>query len=192
LRRAPIAQTASGAFIAFDAAGNAVGVRGGSPRFKSAREELPELNRIYIEERNAKLALQRKGAEIDLALREGTLIPRRRAKVQLGFLLTGLRQRLMSFCYALPPRLVNKSEHEIGQLIDSEMRLALKDVANWPAKMADPAWRPEADADLMPAEENGEAGITPKALAGLAGAEQKATTAQREIVNQRRRRKEKR
>src|SRR6266850_1241981 len=93
------------------------GVKGNAPRFRAAKEKLPALNRLYLEERNAKLAVQRKAAEIDLALREGTLIPRRRAKVQLGFLLTGLRQRLMSFSYALAPRLEGKSAHEISQII---------------------------------------------------------------------------
>src|SRR5882672_3087475 len=112
------------------------GVKGNAPRFRAAKERLPALNRLYLEERNAKLAVQRKAAEIDLALREGTLIPRRRAKLQLGFLLTGMRQRLLSFAYALPPRLVNKTEHEIGRLLDAEVRAALKDIAAWPERMA--------------------------------------------------------
>ena len=48
-------------------------------------------------------------AEMDLQRRGGQLIARYDVKVQLGFLLTGLRQRLMSFSYALPRRLVNKT-----------------------------------------------------------------------------------
>jgi hypothetical protein len=167
------------------------GIKGGSPRFKSAREELPELSRIYIEERNAKMAAQRRGAEIDLALREGTLIPRRRAKVQLGFLLTGLRQRLMSLAYALPPRLVGKSEHEIGQTIDGEVRAALRDIANWPAKMASAGWAEEIAPDLMPAEDNGQGEVGPKALGKLETAERREAAAHKVITRQRQRRKNK-
>ena len=68
-----------------------------------------------------------------LAMRRGELIKRFDAKLQLSFGITALRQRLMSFSYALSPRLVGKSQHEIGQLLDAEMRLALRDVASWPS-----------------------------------------------------------
>ena len=165
------------------------GVKGGSPRFKSAREELPALNRLYLEERNAKLALQRKGAEIDLALKEGTLIPRRRAKVQLGFLLTGLRQRLMSLSYALPPRLEGKNAHEIGRTLDEEVRAALRDIAAWPAKMADANWQEEIAPDLMPAEVNGESEVGPRALGELETAERREAAARKVVTRQRERRK---
>jgi hypothetical protein len=152
------------------------GIKGGSPRFKTAREELPELSRIYIQERNAKMAIQRKAAEIDLALKESEVIPRRRMKIALGFLLTGLRQRLISFASALPPRLEGRNAHEIGQLLDAEMRSALKDIANWPAKLANPNWQEEIDADLMPgeAEGNGESGVTPRSLGELETEERQA------------------
>ena len=156
-----------------------VGIAGSKPikpRFKSAREELPELNRIYIEERNAKLALQRRAAEIELAEKEGRLISRQRAKLQLGFLLTGLRQRMMSFSYALPRRLVGKSEHEIGRIIDEEARAMLRDLPNWPEKMVNPAWVEEIDSDLIPEEVNGEARGQAKGLAKLEQ-EQRAETA---------------
>jgi hypothetical protein len=161
------------------------------PRFKSAREELPELSRIYIEERNAKLALQRREAEINLAEREARLIPRRAAKVQLGFLLTGLRQRLLSLSYALGPRLEGKSAHEIGQAIDSEMRSALKDIAAWPAKLANPGWQEEIAPDLLPAEGNGESEAGPKVLGKLEVAERREAAARKEISQQRERRKRK-
>jgi hypothetical protein len=167
------------------------GVKGGSPRFKSAREELPELSRVYIEERNAKMAMQRRAAEIDLAAKEGTLIARRAAKVQLGFLLTGLRQRLLSFAYALPARLEGKSAHEIGQTIDAEMRAALKDIAAWPAKLANPGWMEEIAPDLLPTDGNGESEAGPKALGKLEVAERRETAARKEISQQRERRKKK-
>ena len=84
-------------------------------------------------------------AEMELQRRGGQLIARYDAKVQLGFLLTGLRQRLMSFAYALPRRLVNKTEHEIGRLLDAEVRAALKDITTWPERgwpRLGGAWKP--------------------------------------------------
>jgi hypothetical protein len=137
------------------------------------------------------MAAQRRGAEIDLALREASLIPRRTAKVQLGFLLTGLRQRLMALSYALGPRLEGKNAHEIGQAIDAEVRSALVEIANWPAKLANPGWQEEIAPDLMPAEGNGESESGPKALGKLEAAERKAAADARENVQQRERRKKK-
>jgi hypothetical protein len=105
----------------------------------------------------AKLRCERDAMVI--ALRKGELIKRYDAKVALGFLLTGMRQRLMSFAYALPRRLVNQSEHAIGRILDEEMRSTLRDVALWPERMTNPNWSAEIDADLMPPPEvagNGE------------------------------------
>jgi hypothetical protein len=165
------------------------GIKGGSPRFKSAKEELPELSRIYIQERNAKMAAQRRGAEIDLALREATLIPRRRAKMQLGFLLTGLRQRLLSFSYALPRRLAGKPEHDIGRILDAEVRAALRDIASWPEKLADPAWAESIAPDLEPAEAAEANGHGEKELGRLAKAERKGAAQRVKHAQQREKRK---
>ena len=96
----------------------------------------------------AKLRCERDAMVI--ALRKGELIARYDVKLALGFLLTGMRQRLMSFAYALPRRLVNQSEHAIGRVLDEEMRSALRDVALWPERMTNPNWTSEIDADLMP------------------------------------------
>jgi hypothetical protein len=90
-----------------------------------------------------------------ISLRKGELIKRHDAKLQLGFCLTGLRQRLMSFASALPPRLVGQTEHAIGRIIDEEVRSALKDIASWPERMANPGWCKEIDEDLRPPSEAG-------------------------------------
>ena len=90
-----------------------------------------------------------------VGLRKGELLKKYDAKVALGFLLTGLRQRLMSLSYALPPRLAGRSEHEIRMLLDSEVRSALKDIASWPERMANPNWSEDIDEDLRPPPEAG-------------------------------------
>jgi hypothetical protein len=98
----------------------------------------------------AKLRCERDAMVI--AMRKGELIKRYDAKLQLSFGLTTLRQRLMSFAHALPPRLVGRTEHEIGQILDGEMRSALSDIVNWPGRLGQPDWDAEIDKALRPPE----------------------------------------
>ena len=127
-----------------------------TPEIHPREQRLAEKQKLDGELTRARTQLVQLRAERDaitIAMRKGELIRRFDAKVQLGFLLTGLRQRLMSFAYALPRQLVNKTEHEIGQILDAEMRAALRDVAAWPERMADPNWSSSIDEDLRPAPE---------------------------------------
>jgi hypothetical protein len=123
----------------------------------SAREQrLAEKQKLDGELTKARTTLAKLRAERDsitIGLRRGELIRKYDVKLALGFLLTGMRQRLMSFAYALPPRLAGKDAHGIGRILDEEVRAALKDVATWPERMANPNWSEEIDADLRPAPE---------------------------------------
>ena len=117
-----------------------------------------EKQKVDSELTRARTALAKLRCERDaiaISLRKGELLRKCDTKLQLGFLLTGLRQRLMSFAHALPPRLAGQSEHTIGQIIDQEVRSALRDIAVWPQKLADPNWSEQIDADLLPTEVNG-------------------------------------
>jgi hypothetical protein len=89
----------------------------------------------------AKLRCERDA--ITVAMRKGELIRRYDAKLQLSLGISVLRQRLMSLAYALPRRLVGKNAHEIGRIIDEEVRSALRDAASWPAKLGRPEWDKE-------------------------------------------------
>ena len=141
---------------------------------------LAEKQRIEGELTKARTALVELRAERDriaIALRRGELIRRYDAKIQLSFLLTGMRQRLMSFAHALPQRLVGRTEHEIGRLLDEEMRLALRDIAKWPERMADPHWSENIDEDLRPLPEaagNGDNGMESAAKRERANAARRA------------------
>ena len=64
----------------------------------------------------------------------------------------------MSFSYALPPRLVGRNEHEIGRIVDAEVRSVLQDMTTWPERMTNPNWSAEIDADLMPPLEDAGSG----------------------------------
>jgi hypothetical protein len=71
----------------------------------SAREaRLAQKQAVDAELTRARTQLARLRSERDamvIAQRKGQLIARRDVKLALGFLLTGLRHRLMSFAYAL-------------------------------------------------------------------------------------------
>jgi hypothetical protein len=116
--------------------------------------EKQRLDGALTEARTALAKLRCERDAITIGLRKGELIRRYDAKLRLGFLLTGMRQRLMSFSYSLAPRLAGRTEHEISRLLDEEVRLALRDIATWPSRMADPDWSENIDEDLRPPPEN--------------------------------------
>ncbi|MGB7792308.1 MAG: hypothetical protein WBL39_13960 [Terrimicrobiaceae bacterium] len=123
----------------------------GSP---ASKEEVAKLNREYLAARNRQMAAKAFMVEAQAARQRGELLKKFDAKVALGFLLTGLRQRLMSFSYALPRRLAGKNEHECGRIIDAEVRAALRDIATWPEKLCKPALVPGDRRRLAPAAGN--------------------------------------
>jgi hypothetical protein len=127
----------------------------GSP---ASKEEVAKLNREYLAARNRQMSAKAFMVEAQAARQRGELLKKFDVKLQLGFLLTGLRQRLMSLSYSLPRQLAGRNEHEIGRIIDAEVRAALRDIATWPERMSDPNWCQEIDQDLRPSEDgnNGE------------------------------------
>ena len=149
----------------------------GSP---ASKEEVAKLNREYLAARNRQMSAKAFMAEAQAARQRGELLKKFDVKLQLGFLLTGLRQRLMSLSYALPRQLAGRNEHEIGRIIDYEVRSALKDIAGCPAKLATPGWQEEIDEDLKPASDDASSGN------GDDGAD---TAARRERANLKRRAK---
>jgi hypothetical protein len=106
------------------------GVKGGSPRPSTAR-----LNDDYLAERNAALALKRRSAEIDLAIREGTLLPAGPLRVQLSFLLTSAREAVRAWHVKLPPLLFNKDLHQISQILREAEAELLNHLAGLPAAL---------------------------------------------------------
>ena len=64
--------------------------------------------------RNRQMAFKSALAEMELQRRRGDLLAKYDVKQALGFLLTGLRQRLMSFSYALPRRLAARTRTKSG------------------------------------------------------------------------------
>jgi hypothetical protein len=106
------------------------GVKGGSPR-----PSLTRLNADYLAERNASLALKRRSAEIDLAIREGTLLPAGPLKVQLSFLLGAAREEVRAWHVRLPPLLLGKDLHQISQILREAEAELLNALAGLPAAL---------------------------------------------------------
>ncbi|HEY5813112.1 MAG TPA: hypothetical protein VIT23_10735 [Terrimicrobiaceae bacterium] len=78
--------------------------------------------------------------QMELALRRGTLIEKRLVKLQLGFLLSGMRAPILAYSHWLPRRLSGKNEHEMTTILREEFYKLLNDLANWPSR-AVPAGR---------------------------------------------------
>jgi hypothetical protein len=114
------------------------GVKGGridvAPRLPKAT--IGALNREYLAERNAALALKRRSAEIDLAVREGTLLPAGPLKAQLSFLLTSAREAVRAWHVRLPPLLLGQDLHRIGQILREAEGELLNTLAELPGQLA--------------------------------------------------------
>jgi hypothetical protein len=112
-------------------------VKGGridiAPRLQ--KSTMGALNREYLAERNAGLALKRRSAEIDLAIREGALLPASQLKVQVSFLISAAREAVRAWHVRLPPLLVGKNEHEIGIALRGAEAELLNILAELPAAL---------------------------------------------------------
>jgi hypothetical protein len=124
------------------------GVIGGKPktRLKTAKEQIPELSMIYLEERNAQMRHKNMAAQLDLAVRRGQLISKGLAVKQASFLMISLRQRLLN---------LSSHTHKLVGLDADAMRKALREIAistlneikNLPSAVSDPNWLRKLEAD---------------------------------------------
>ena len=87
------------------------GVAASKPRFKSAREELPELNRNYLISPNAQIRAKTLTAEMVLAERRGELIEKRLVEQQAAYLLVALRQKIMQVPQTHARRILGLSDY---------------------------------------------------------------------------------
>ena len=60
------------------------------------REEISKLSAQYLIRRNHSIDLKSKAAEIELAVRRGTLVERKLVQMQATYLLIGMRQKLLN------------------------------------------------------------------------------------------------
>ena len=130
---------------------------------------------------NARTAMVKLRAERDalvLAKARGDLIDRRRASWTLGFLITAAREAVRAWHVKLPPQLVGKDMHGIGQILREAEGELLNTLAALPEQLKNPISLDRIDDDLRPVEEK-DAGNGDKA--------KDPANAQRQRYNERRR-----
>ena len=103
-------------------------------------KRLAAKQKVEAELTRARTALVKLRAERDaitIGLRKGQLIPKHDALMSLGFLLTALRQKILSFPHTLQRRLANKDAHEIGRILEEAVYSLLQDLSEWPMRVVD-------------------------------------------------------
>ena len=124
------------------------GVKGSKPRFKSAREELPSLNREYLESRNAKLKAQTFLAEAQAKEKAGELISRELVTRQAQYIFICLRQAILNFPTLYARRVVGiADEHQAKAVLTKAAHEFLTELASFSEKAVDLNWLQSFEAD---------------------------------------------
>jgi hypothetical protein len=141
------------------------GVKGSKPRSPGKQKRAPiaalpkeegeALTRAYLLERNKREHLRNLREQLALAKEKKLLVPIRQVEVQAGYLLTELRQSLLTLAPTLAQRLGHPDNHAIIGIIRETISEKLADVAKWPPRIVDPDWLGKIDEDLMPLGSNG-------------------------------------
>jgi hypothetical protein len=107
---------------------------------------------------NARTAMVKLRAERDalvLAKARGDLLDRRKTSLDLAFLLTAAREEVRAWHVRLPPVLLGKDVHQIGQILREAEGELLNTLAKLPEQLNNPSWIDRIDEDLRPVEEAG-------------------------------------
>ena len=120
------------------------GVKAAKPRLKTAKEELPELSREYLEIRNAQMRTKNHTAEMVLAERRGELIEKSLVERQAAYLLIALRQAILNIPQTWCRRLMGINDAAQVSRILREMAISiLGEIKDLPAKVTNPDWLDE-------------------------------------------------
>ena len=120
------------------------GVKAAKPRLKTAKEELPELSREYLEIRNAQMRTKNHTAEMVLAERRDELIEKSLVERQAAYLLVALRQAILNIPQTWCRRLIGITDAAQVSRILREMALSiLGEIKDLPAKVTNPDWLDE-------------------------------------------------
>jgi hypothetical protein len=123
------------------------GVAKSKPRFKPAKEELPELSRTYLEVRNRQMLNKAKVAEMELAERRCELIEKRLVEQQAAYLLVALRQKILNVPQTWCRKLVGVDDAaQVSRLLKEMSISILNEVKDLPGQVTDPNWLDELDA----------------------------------------------
>ena len=122
------------------------GVKAAKPRLKTAKEELPELSREYLQIRNAQMRTKHLTAEMALAERREELIEKRLVEQQAAYLLVAMRQAILNVPQTWCRRLMGLNDATQVSRILREMAFSiLGEIKDLPGKVTNPRWLEEID-----------------------------------------------
>ena len=124
------------------------GVKESKPRFKSAREELPELSRSYLEIRNQQMRTKNLTAEMELAERRGEVIEKKLVERQAAYLLVAMRQAALNIPQPYYRRILNvKEPREAKEILREAMISLLNTMKDLPKGVSNPNWLAKVEED---------------------------------------------
>ncbi len=121
------------------------GVKAAKPRLKTAKEELPELSREYLEIRNQQMRTKNLAAEMQLAERRGELIEKRLVESQAAYLLVALRQRILAIPLHARKFIGLKDAAEASRVLREMAVSVLNELKDFPARVTNPNWLDELE-----------------------------------------------
>jgi hypothetical protein len=111
------------------------------------REEISKLSAQYLIRRNHSIDLKSKAAEIELAVKRGTLIEKRLVEQQATWLFIAMRQKLLNLGSSHAHKFIGLTDlNQIRQILREIGLNVLQEVKDLP-KTATPDWLKEVEAD---------------------------------------------
>lgn len=135
------------------------GVQNSKPRVpkadgKATKAEISKLSAEYLRTRNRTQAAKAEASEMELAQKRGALLSKRLACLQVGYMLTCFRQRVLAEPATLASRLVTGGfleetrQHDAQEMIKNDLCAMLEELSDLPFRISDPDWIQKIDADL--------------------------------------------
>ena len=152
------------------------GVKGAKPRIPPAggngapatKAQLAALSHAYLESRNRAQLAKAESAEIALLEKKGLLVARKTVALQCAFLLSAFRQSLLSSSVTIAREaaegcnLEPGAAHTLARGLDARFRELLGALAALPARLMNPGWAEQIDADFLAQVEGSSEPRTPK------------------------------
>ena len=133
-----------------------MGVQGAEPQKRNrlkgntsqvTRDEISKLSAQYLRRRNHSIDLKSKAAELELALKRGTLVEKRLVEQQATWLLMAMRQKLINLGATHAHKFIGLTDiNQIKAILRAIGLNVLQEVKDLP-KTATPGWLKEVEAE---------------------------------------------
>ena len=115
------------------------------PRFKSAREELPEYSREYLIQRNGQMKAKNLTAQLELAIRRGQLVSKELVERQAAFLFIAMRRKILNLPSTYARRLTGLNDiQEVRKILEGAAHSILNEIKDLPQTI-EPGWLKEVE-----------------------------------------------